>query len=166
MAPESRAQYFLMSMPLFAIPAAYSLDLLYRKNKILLNLLLPIAIFPALALFYGSATVDKQYYQYGKIEFMRHITSPEDYIYDGNYNVNVFNVFRRDIDYFWFSLHENGGLDTYKTLWDYDYDIYARIEQFRPKIISNYKIENMDHPSINSHYAPIGVYDNIFIRKD
>jgi hypothetical protein len=49
---------------------------------------------------------------------------------------------------------------------DYKYDIYEIIDRVKPKVISNYYIQNMDDPRIKNHYEQSRQYADLFIRID
>jgi hypothetical protein len=90
-------------------------------------------------------------------------TTPSDYVYDGDIQ---FNVFRRDIDFFWFSVRpKNGALETYKTIRNYDYGIYSDIEKFKPKVISKMWLDTKNK-IISDNYEKSPVYGDLLIRKN
>jgi hypothetical protein len=55
-------------------------------------------------------------------------------------------------------------LATYRALRRYDFDLYARIETMKPKIISTWKIENLDDARIRDHYTKSDRYPALWIR--
>jgi hypothetical protein len=101
-------------------------------------------------------------HQVEKMEYVISNTNRSDYVYDGDIQ---FNIFRKDIDFFWYSVGPNTGLETYESLYAYDYNIYELIDRFKPKIISNYYIDNMNHEIIKKQYHPSDKYEDIFVRK-
>ena len=84
-----------------------------------------------------------------------------DAVYDGD---AMFNVFRQDVDYFWFSLGDRQMLESYRRLRPYDLDICDRIEKMQPKIISTFEIKDLDDPRIRDHYARSKRYPNLLVR--
>ena len=99
------------------------------------------------------------------VEYVRDVTSPEDHVYDGDAR---FNLFRKDVDYFWFSVrrhHKLGGaLMTYQSMTDYPYDIYEAIELYKPKVIwPNYF--DVSDPRIAADYVQSEVFGALYIRK-
>ena len=62
--------------------------------------------------------------------------------------------------------HKNGALATYKFLYPYTYNVYNLINQYKPKIISNYYIDDMNHNAISKHYQVSNQYSDIYIRND
>tara|TARA_Y100001958_G_C20755854_1_gene238132 strand:- start:23 stop:520 length:498 start_codon:yes stop_codon:yes gene_type:complete len=101
-------------------------------------------------------------FQLKKIEYVLSLTDTNDLVYDGDIQ---FNLFRRDLDFFWYSIREKtGGLATFQKLKPYKYDIYELIEQKKPKVISNYKLD-INNPLILSKYKIDHLYDDLLIRK-
>ena len=101
--------------------------------------------------------------QLEKINYVLTVTNPDDYVYDGSPN---FNLFRKDLDFFWFSVKPDRALATYQTMAEYDYDIYKLIDKFKPKVISDLCIDNMQIPVIADHYIQSDVHKDLFIRSD
>ncbi len=159
-------QYFMTSIPLIAILSANAINSIFKEYKfmkfivVVLSIVLPlnVIIFPV---FHPSYYISNSE-QIKKIDYVLTISQPNDFVYDGD---NKFNVFRKDIDYFWFSLFPQGGLETYKTMADYKYDIYELIDKKKPKIISKILINNMNDTRISNHYIKSDKYKDLFIRK-
>jgi hypothetical protein len=99
------------------------------------------------------------------VEYVRDVASPDDYVYDGDAQ---FNLFRKDVDYFWFSVrrhHERGGaLMTYQSMTDYHYDIYESIERYKPKVIWPYQVDITD-ARIAVDYMQSTEFGALYIRK-
>lgn len=155
-------QYLLVAMPFMAMTAADAVHSVFHEKKKLIAVLLLSFVLPLVSLVYGSAkTNDKQL---RKINLVTRSSGPEDYVFDGNI---LFNVFRKDLDYFWYSGNPGTGvLATYRAMTGYEYDIYKLIEEKKPKVISSSYIENMNDPRIADHYISSGVFSDILIRKD
>jgi hypothetical protein len=152
-----------MSMPLIAAVSAYTFHSIFQNKKNLLAFVLILSIvvpsFYLLALTRHTNTM-----QLKKIDHVLSITDTEDFVYDGEV---LFNVFREDIDFFWFNVKpHSGGLVTYQTMTRYDYDIYELIDTFKPKVISNYYIGNMHDSRIAKHYVQSEIYEDLFIRTN
>ena len=78
----------------------------------------------------------------------------------------MFNLFRQDVDFFWFSVRpERSGLATYQSIRSYPYDIYQIIEAKRPKIIATNYIPDLNHPVIRAAYRPSSDYDQLYLRE-
>jgi hypothetical protein len=156
-------QYYLMFFPLMAVFAGASIvnSLVSEKAVIFLVVILSFISF----YWHGNEILkDNNRLQLKKVEYVLANTTSADYVYDGK---TVFNLFRKDIDYFWFSNHPSiGGLATYQKLRPYDYDIYGLIAKYRPKVISVYYINNLKHEIISSNYHPSEEFDDLLIRNN
>lgn len=155
-------QYFMIVIPLMAIIAANAVVELFAKRTKWLVAVLMLSTLPP-ALFLLNRLKENNAAQIEKINYVLSITGPEDFVYDGKV---AFNLFRRDIDFFWFSVRLNRALETYQTMTEYNYDIYELIEKFRPKIISDCKIQNIRHEAVASDYIQSDKFENLFIRKN
>jgi len=155
-------QYFMIVIPLMAIIVANAVVELFAKRTKWLVAVLMLSTLPP-ALFLLNRLKENNAAQIEKINYVLSITGPEDFVYDGKV---AFNLFRRDIDFFWFSVRPNRALETYQTMTEYNYDIYELIEKFRPKIISDCKIQNIRHEAVASDYIQSDKFENLFIRKN
>ena len=99
--------------------------------------------------------------QLEKINYVLAITDGKDKAYDGD---SEFNLFRDDIDYFWFCLAPNDCLDVYKEIVGYDYDIYELISVHKPKVISTDVTVNLNDARIKNYYKLSEKYDDLMIR--
>jgi 4-amino-4-deoxy-L-arabinose transferase-like glycosyltransferase len=154
-------QAFMMSMPLIAAISAYSFHSIFQNNKNVLTVLLILSIVVPSYNLIGK-TGNTNGIQLRKIDYVVSVTDAEDFVYDGDIQ---FNVFREDIDFFWFSVEPHTeALATYQTMTRYDYNIYELINKFKPKVLSNYYIENMNDERIAKHYVQSDVYEDLFIR--
>ena len=165
----SFAQYYAPAIPLMALIAGYALYQVLEGHlaKILL-LLLTLSASPFISYSYTIAKMiikKTKNEQHEKINYVLSITNPNDYVYDGK---SFFNVFRHDIDYFWFEArmnHEKSALaPLLEKLINHTYDLYGAIDRFKPKIISTYYI-NRNHPIIKQSYRQSDNYEDLLIRK-
>ncbi|MDO8241150.1 MAG: glycosyltransferase family 39 protein [Candidatus Moranbacteria bacterium] len=153
-------QYYLTSMPFIVMVAAAQFVKLFEWKK-------QVAIFLMLATVAGSLGVlgyvsENNKKQLQKIDYVLSITNKNDRIYDGDAN---FNVFRKDLDYFWFSTKpKTGVLTSYRLMREYDYNAYTLIDKFKPKVISNSFIK-IKNPAVADNYAKSPAYSDLYIRK-
>ena len=99
-----------------------------------------------------------------RAEYVLRNSSETDSVYDGK---NLFNLFRSDLHYFWFSLKKNHGLDTYNTLTGgkySDYNICHLIKEKKPKFISNVLLD-LNACGLKKIYRPTR-YEGLYIRRD
>jgi 4-amino-4-deoxy-L-arabinose transferase-like glycosyltransferase len=156
------SQYFMMAMPFVAMIAAFGICKIFdRKTKLQMILLILIAVLASGNFCYVSMKHNNRE-QLEKIEYVLSITDNDDYVYDGNIQ---FNVFRKDLDYFWYSLRPTGVLATYKQIVNYDYDFYKLLQKYKPKVISNYYVDT-NIPIIMGNYSKSFLYKDIYIRNN
>jgi hypothetical protein len=153
---------FMLSIPFMAIIAGNSIYRIFVRHPKGLAVVLIIA-FAVPSIFVFNRVKKDNRRQLEIVEYVLSITDPTDRIYDGN---AAFNIFRKDIDFFWFSIKSDRALATYQTMAEYNYDIYKLIEKFKPKIISGFRIDNMQVPVIADHYIQSDVHKDLFIRSD
>jgi hypothetical protein len=153
-------QYYMMAMPFLAILAAGGLRSALGDRPRLYLAILALACVPAAHgwVVYGFRTNDGQY---ARIAYGLAMTDEDDVVHDG---VPSFNLFRRDLDWFWFSLKPGQCLDRYRLRAEYDYDPIERIEELRPKLITSLLIDDMSDPRIASKYVPSEEFNDIWIR--
>ena len=156
-------QYLMLAMPLIAIISAHAIYTIFqfKNSKLVLFIFLILAIghnIPWLA--QGARNTNGG--QLKKISYVMSITDKDDFVYDGEI---LFNVFRKDVDYFWYNVGPHHALETFQTMSDYHYDIYEIIDSLKPKVISNYYINNMEDPRIKNHYKQSELYQDLFIRE-
>jgi hypothetical protein len=164
------AQYFIMAIPLLGIIASYAMYSTFKSNVskfvvIMFAIYMPISMMHD----YGSIIRNRgfdnadQTAKLEKINYVLSITDKDDKVYDGDIQ---FNLFRDDIDYFWFCMETNDCLDVYKKIAGYEYDIYELISIHKPKVISTYNIFNLDDERIKNYYKPSEKYPDILIRVE
>jgi 4-amino-4-deoxy-L-arabinose transferase-like glycosyltransferase len=156
-------QYYLTVMPLMAVLAAHGFRHVLDARPPLAALALLAASIGPLAqyghnLYFRSNARDLEL-----VEYVRGITDPTDCVYDGELRCSLF---RKDLDFFWFSVGPRQQLDKYRSLRDYPYDLYALIERRRPKVIVTSGVPDPDDPRIRAHYRPSPLYAPILVRMD
>ena len=154
-------QYFMPFIPLMCILSAGAVT--HFTERQIRKPLIIVASSIALVVYVRSIIVYPNQPQFDKVNYVLAQTSTTDFVYDGDI---YFNLYRKDIDFFWYSLEpDKGGLDTYQRIKTYDYDIYRSIDMFQPKVISTLFIDDLNHPVITQSYMPSNVYDDLYIRK-
>ena len=155
-------QYFMIIVPVMAVIAANAITAMFEKNRFGVLLVLAFGLgLPEYLLI--NQLRENNTTQIQTIEYVLSVTEPGDIVYDGNAG---FNVFRSDIDFFWFSVKPERALATYRTMTEYEYDIYALIRKHKPKVISTHCIENMQHKGIADYYEQSSQYNDLYIRTD
>ncbi|MDH5325892.1 MAG: glycosyltransferase family 39 protein [Gammaproteobacteria bacterium] len=154
-------QYYMMFLPLVAVVAALGARRMFQYP---VHYGIAAVVASALPIFVLATQVvlKNNSKELAKIEYVRSNTKPDDFIYDGEI---YFNLFRRDIDYFWFSVRPGvGGLATYQSITPYSYDVYESIRKYKPALISlNYLDKDM--PIIKNNYFQSDKYPDLWLRK-
>lgn len=100
--------------------------------------------------------------QFEKMRYVLNVTKDTDFVHDG---VNTFNLFRRDLHYFWFQL--GIGLKSYNKATGNkygDYDACRLVRSKKPKIISGIKLD-FDQCGLWTLYDPTP-FKYTYIRRD
>lgn len=157
------AQYYMPALPLVAIIAAAGWETVAHRHGLAALACLVAVALPSSAHYVYEAFARTNHWQLARIEYVLEHTNASDYVYDGDI---TFNLFRKDIDFFWYSVSERELLSKYKRLTGYRYDIYELIDKYEPKIISNYGIDDVHHPVIQNYYRKDPVHKNLYLRID
>ncbi len=172
LARSPHLQYWLPFLPLLAILAAVAfVRMRGLRSRPALVLLAGFVLLPGVI---GSVALDptwsflhknpprKMADQLREINYVLAVTGREDRVYDGSAR---FNVFRKDVDYFWFSIAADEALTTYRSLRPVKFDLYEIIARTRPKVISTHLISRED-ARIKDHYRVSESFGNLLIRRD
>ncbi len=155
-------QYFMMALPFMAIIAATVLQMLAQANRGVFLAVLPFLFLLPARTIYLNTHDGVRGRQMLNIEAVLRHTTPEDRVYDGLID---FNVFRKDLDYFWISVEPNTQyIRTWRQFAPYDYDLLALIDQYKPKVISGFGIPDWKDPRIANHYSPLPSANGLWIR--
>ncbi len=125
-------QYYVTSIPFVAMIASNAIKRVRIFNKVEILILILILINPIQYFCRQINTADAMNYKLDRIKFVLDNTQYYDKVYDGSI---YFNIFRDDVDYFWFSVRPNGAAESCRNLRPREYDIYSIIEKQKPKII-------------------------------
>jgi hypothetical protein len=184
--PHPFPQYFLLPVSLLCVPAGYFLATVLGKLKVapawkavmvgVLAAWVPLTV--SLKTLPRKHEIQKAQIQ--RIDYVLRHTTEDDYVYDGDIQ---FNLFRKDLHYFWYSVGPCKGLDSFRkkiqthALFQKlageecgNYDIHRLIESKMPKIISDFMLEKETSDFLkNYQLAPIENFRrkrNIYIRID
>ena len=155
-------QYFMPFIPFMCMIVAYGI---YKtmNYKLVITVVLCTFITPTV---YNMLSV-LNYPNKGQLEKMMWVlatTSKDDYVYDGKAEINLY---RRDIDYFWFSTESGkGGLTTFQKLKPYDYNLNEAIFKYQPKILSDLVIKENLSDSVMQKYTKSNLYPDLYIMQD
>lgn len=148
-------QYFVPAMPFFAMISANTINKIQNKYNFSVIISLLLIIFYPLQCLFKEIQNYKNSSQLDVINYVLNTTNKDDKIYDGSI---YFNIYRDDVDYFWFSVRPKGAAETYRSFKPRDYDIYKDIKEKKPKII-NIKYLDIENEEIKNNYTPITEYN-------
>ncbi|NEP60811.1 MAG: glycosyltransferase family 39 protein [Symploca sp. SIO2G7] len=154
---RAHQQYLMPVIPLMAIAAAYGAVKIFKHRTLAIVVIAMVVMLDySLSINTGSNQPFRN-----KIDYVLSLTDIDGYVYDGDAQ---FNVFRKDVDFFWFQVRPEGALEIYQRIADYDYDIYQLIETYQPQVISTFQIGNLQDRRIADYYVQSPVYDDLLIR--
>jgi hypothetical protein len=159
-------QYYMMAIPLVAMVSAHAVETVFEKNKAAKTLLVILAILVPLWRLantgFGIRFDYSNRLQLDETKYVLAVTRPDDYVYDPD---SRFNVFRKDLDFFWYEIGEGGLMDVYRSMTGYNYDIYRLIESLKPKVIADDGIDIND-PRIASQYRQSRIDKHLLVRSE
>lgn len=136
-------QYLIFPVSLLAVPAAHGLRMIFVKFRLTASARIRawvlITLVPFVFLFFRL--LESNHSQLRRIDYVLKNSSITDLVYDGDIK---FNLFRRDLHYFWYSVKANKGLDSYNRITGgryADYDVCRLILEKKPRFISNYFLD-------------------------
>lgn len=152
-------QYFLHFFPLMTPLAAFGLHGVARRRGALAAVLV-LACLGSTGKYVFELAARGNAEQLAKVAYVLNGTVRTDAVYDGNAQ---FNLFRPDVDYFWFSVRpECGGLAAYRDLKGYEYDVVERIAKLQPRVVSTYLL-GVEAAALKE-YRPSTVYSDLLWR--
>lgn len=154
-------QYFLLVLSFAVVVSAHGFVLATGSRPLAGILALVISALVSVSVYIRQIDEGNRE-QLRRVEYVRRATPEEGYVHDGD---NQFNLFRKDLDYFWYSISPGMCLDRYRKMRPYDYDIYALIELYHPFVISETGIDSMNDPRIEGYYEKPDSLDGLYIRK-
>ena len=96
--------------------------------------------------------------QLAEISFVLDNTTKDDYVYDGN---NRLNLFRKDVDYFWYSL--GFGAVIHHELTGESVDMEASILAHNPKFITGHRLDKSSALFLRYEQTP---YEGLYVIKE
>jgi len=157
-------QNFLLPVSFLAVPCAVLLKVLFlrlslkaegKSRLVLAVVAIPMLILTVMATFSSRP-------QLAKVEYVLSRSRPWDRIYDGDIR---FNLFRRDLHYFWYCLGPGKERDTHKRLTGgrfADFVPEEWVRELRPRFISNRGLD-LNAPELSCWYKP-SPFENLYER--
>ncbi|MBN2139033.1 MAG: glycosyltransferase family 39 protein [Sedimentisphaerales bacterium] len=158
--------YFMFPVALLCVVVGCFLKLGFDNLKLPAPariLLIVLIIYMPTKFLTRKICLVRKHSQFEMVDFVLANSSKSDFVYDGN---KLFNLYRRDLHYFWFHVTPGKGLDTYNDLTDNkygDYDICELIRSRRPKFISDFALD-IAECGLDKLYDKTE-YDGLYIRK-
>jgi 4-amino-4-deoxy-L-arabinose transferase-like glycosyltransferase len=154
-------QYYLMLTPFAAMAAAHGFVELFSHDRRIAALALAALAIPALAV-YGDQVRRGNTAQIELAEYVLEQAPPGSYVHD----VQVrFNLFRPDLDYFWFRAMPGEAIERYRRFRPYAYDALALIDRLKPAVIATDGLPTLDDPRIANHYRR-SAYRGVLVRQN
>lgn len=161
-------QNFMLPMSLFCTAAAYFFRVLCFKSRwnakkksraLAVVVLVPFIILTAMIFIPNRSQVEK-------IEYVLEHTKKTDLVYDGDIQ---FNLFRKDLFYFWYGLKKGKEFATYRKITGSSnkyagYDIYRLIREKKPKFISGTRVK-ITRKGLDKLYKETG-FKGLYTRID
>jgi hypothetical protein len=157
--------YFLFPIVLLSVLIGCFLKAAFDKLKApaLFRVALAVAIIRSPLEYMIVMCENQTQHHLQKVDYVLRNSSEDDFVYDG---ANTFNLYRRDVHYFWFYLGPGRGLDTYNRLTGNrhgDYDVCELIRSKKPKFISDYDVD-IGGSGLAELYRKTR-FDGLYIRK-
>jgi hypothetical protein len=155
-------QYFLMFLPLASVCGAAALcELLWRRTPAY-AVALGLAVLPA-AYHFELRGYRTNTHQLAAVEHVLSQTAPDDRVYDGGATINVF---RPDLDYFWFSVGPEGLLHRYREHRPYPFDPYELVRRERPRVVGTLRLPDFPGSETARCYRRSETVADVFVRID
>lgn len=151
---SSHDNYWLPLFPLFAVVAAPAILLAcsaFPKPRRSLLVFLAVTLGWSAVLLRYELVSKTNTLQIERIAYVLERTKPGDALLDGSMQ---FNVFRPDVDWFWFSLGPKHSLGTYRLLRSYEYDPVALIIEKKPLFVHPELLTDHERRAIAAYYSP------------
>jgi hypothetical protein len=162
---SAQGQSYLFVLPIICFSAASFLEKL-EVSKFLKLVLLLACLGPFINTSQHYLSQAGKYANNKQIEMFAYTlahSDKSDYFYDSE---NTFNLFRKDIDFFWFSTRNDGALQIFKSITNYNYNIADLFYIYKPKFFHADNIPDNDYINIIKDYNSIpNLVQNIYERR-
>ncbi len=156
-------QYFMQAIPLVCVATGGAFDSLRVRYKLnekqdLMVILVVIAVPLVWLSHLGLQNTNN--IQREKADYVIRNSGEGDFIYDGH---NQFNLYRRDLHYFWYNFEKLSVFNRLTNNKYADYDICTLIKSKKPTFISDYRVD-MKKCGLDDMYAKTG-FDGLYVRN-
>lgn len=161
--PAPNMHYALPALPLMAVIGAPLLVQGVMVRTIFVRGIWLVGVVFAVFSYFQICTQHVLDKQLATIQYIMQVASPGDGVLDGSRPRG--NLFRKDVDYFWFQTEPRYGLvGVFSKMTGYRYDPYEIVEQKKPKIICNELFGDATDPRISQYYFVSGV-EGFLVRR-
>jgi len=152
--------YSLPAMPLLALLAGRAVDRGFAAKPQLAHALVALGAAPGLY-FLAVEPYSTNEQRLATIDRVTALTGPDDLVHDGHCR---FNVFRRDLDYVWYSLEGHDSvLERFQRFVDHPYDLAELVRERRPAVIGAAELERAGDPGLAIFYERALIDDELFV---
>ena len=159
--PRPWPYYALPAMPLMAIVAGRALAEAFGERRDLAHAALLLGAIPGFY-YLGVTPYPRMEHHLAMIELARAQTPSGERVHDGD---NRFNVFRKPLGYYWYSLGEHGVMERCEKVAPRGYDRNQLFLEHEPRVVATAELELVD-PAIAAHYAPSELDPSISLRVE
>lgn len=171
-------QYYMLPLAILSISASYFMQLTTKRIKAympkVLLVILVVSIPASFMIRSAEVGAGLNAYKLEKMDYVLANTDESDFVYDGN---NMFNLFRKDLHYFWYGMDHtfcnqhycvsSSFMYAYNNLTNNrysDYDTCKLVKEKNPKITSDYML-NLTECGLEKTYTKTP-YEGLYIRID
>jgi hypothetical protein len=155
--------YSLPVLPLLAVLAGHAISEAFGplgERRHLAHAVVLLGAVPGLY-YLGLERYSWNVHGLRMIELARLETPPDARVHDGQ---NLFNVFRKPLHYYWYSLGEDGVMERFEKVAPRGYDLGELLREHRPRVVATAELERVD-PALAAHYAPSPLDERISLLQ-
>jgi tetratricopeptide (TPR) repeat protein len=157
--------YYSVLIPLIAIISSIAFTK-YFKNYLLKVILVIFVVFYPVINLADTWKTRPLINDLKRIKYTLSAVDPSQSVYDGYgfRKKSFFNLFRKDINFLWFSSSaQNIEISSYEKLTNYYYDTLSSIKEKKPELIRNYRLD-LNSSFLKSHYIhSLTLYKDYYI---
>ncbi len=158
-------QWFLPAVPFVSMVAARSLLKLFKDLRTASICLTIFVLFCTGYLIKHTEYGQKKKDLVSDMEYVLSVSKPgEAFFFMGNKDIEV-NLFRKDIDFFWFCTESKKCLETYQSFRGYKYNPVDLIEEHRPRIV--FVSDDLEADDLNmEEYDRSSEHRRVYVRRN
>lgn len=155
-------QYYMLPVAVMALVAGRAVETAFARSRAAATAVLLLGAVPG-AYHFGFRGLYTNERQLRAVEWALAAAGPEEPVHDGRC---AYNLFREDLDWFWFSVRPGQMLDRYRALLGpYAYDAVALVAEKRPRIVESSTVD-LEDPRIAEMYEPSEEFKNLWVLRE